>query len=122
VVRGAGLGRRLGFPTANIETHPAKILPPGIFAVKVGLDKEIFYGVANVGRRPTVRSLGGRLLLEVHILDFDREIYGHRLEVEFLRHLRAERKFGSKEALQRQILQDIRLARKLLGRRHAAVY
>jgi riboflavin kinase/FMN adenylyltransferase len=117
VIRGAGLGRRLGFPTANIAVHPAKILPPGIFAAKVRLDKEVFYGVVNVGRRPTVDSLGGRLLLEVHILDFDRDIYGRRLETEFLRHLRPEHKFGSKEALQRQILQDIRIARKYFVKR-----
>ena len=112
VIRGAGLGRRLGFPTANLAVHPAKILPPGIFAAKVRLDKEVFYGVVNVGRRPTVDSLGGRLLLEVHILDFDRDIYGRRLETEFLRHLRPEHKFSSKEALQRQILRDTKIARK----------
>jgi len=115
VVRGAGLGRRLGFPTANIDVHPAKILPPGIFAAKVRLDKEIFYGVANVGRRPTVGSLGGRLLLEAHILDFDRDIYGRRLEVELLSYLRPEKKFRSKENLQRRILQDIGIARKLFN-------
>jgi len=115
VVRGDGIGRRLGFPTANMGVHPAKILPPGIFAVRVKLGKEMFYGVVNVGRRPTVDSLarhGGRLLSEVHILDFDRDIYGHDLEVEFLRHLRPEKKFSSKEALQRGILQDINIARK----------
>ena len=112
VVKGAGIGRRLGFPTANIDAHPAKILPPGIFAAKVRLDKGIFYGVLNVGRRPTVNGLDGRLLLEAHILDFDRDIYGHILQVEFLRHLRSEKKFNSREALQRQILEDIRIARK----------
>ena len=115
VVRGAGLGRRLGFPTANIDAHPAKILPPGIFAVKVRLGDEMFYGVANAGRRPTVTTSVGGLLLEVHILDFDRNIYGRRLEVEFLRRLRPERKFGSREALQRQILSDIKTARKYFG-------
>jgi len=112
VVRGAGLGRRLGFPTANIAVHPAKVLPPGIFAAKVRLGKEVFDGVVNVGRRPTVDSLGGRLTMEVHILDFDRDIYGRRLETELLRYLRSERKFNSKEALQGQILQDVRIARK----------
>jgi len=115
VVRGAGLGRRLGFPTANIAAHPSKILPPGIFAVKVRMGDEIFYGVANVGRRPTVTTSAGLLLLEVHILDFDRNIYGRRLEVEFLRRLRPEKKFNSREALQRQILSDIKTARKYFG-------
>lgn len=119
VVRGAGLGRRLGFPTANLAAHPAKILPPGIFAVKARLGNSMFSGVANVGHRPTMAAPGGQLLLEVHILDFDREIYGRRLEVEFLRHLRSERKFSSREALQRQILSDIKAARKHIGSRSA---
>ncbi|HBB66046.1 MAG: riboflavin biosynthesis protein RibF [Elusimicrobia bacterium GWA2_56_46] len=114
VVRGAGLGRRLGFPTANIGAHPAKILPPGIFAVRVRLGDEMFYGVANVGRRPTVAASAAPLLLEVHILDFDRNIYGRRLEVEFLRRLRPERKFSSREALRRQIFKDVKTARQFL--------
>ena len=122
VVRGAGLGRRLGFPTANISAHPAKILPPGVFTAKVLLDRKVFDGVVNVGRRPTIDSPGGRLtqvskvygppVMEVHILDFDRDIYGRLLRTEFLRRLRPEHKFSSKEALQRQILQDIGIARK----------
>ena len=116
VVKGAGIGRSLGFPTANIDAHPAKILPPGIFTAKVRLDKEMFYGVVNVGRRPTVSSPGGRLLLEVHILDFDRDIYGRALEVEFIRHLRSEKRFNSREALQRQIREDIKIARRMLGK------
>ncbi len=114
VIKGAGIGRRLGFPTANIDVNPAKILPPGIFAAKVRLDKGVFYGVVNVGLRPTVNTLGGRLILEVHILDFDRDIYGSTLEIEFLRHLRPEKKFSSRESLQRQILQDIKIARRML--------
>ncbi len=115
VVRGAGMGRRLGFPTANMNSHPAKILPPGVFAVRVRADKETFSGVANVGRRPTMRSLGSRLLLETHILDSDRTLYGRRLEVEFLRHLRAERRFGSREALRRQVAEDVLTARRFFN-------
>jgi len=112
VVKGAGLGRRLGFPTANILPHPAKILPPGIFAVKVRLGGETFCGVADSGRRPTVNTLGGRRILEVHIPEFDRDIYGRVLNVEFLRYLRPEKKFGSREALQSAILQDVKTAGK----------
>jgi len=117
VVKGAGIGRSLGFPTANIDAHPAKILPPGIFAARVRLDRKTYYGVVNVGHRPTVNNLDGRLILEVHILDFDLDIYGRVLEVEFLRHLRPEKRFGSREALQRQILQDIKVVRKLFNNR-----
>lgn len=112
VVKGAGIGRTLGFPTANIAADPAKILPPGVYAAKAHLGDETFNAVLNIGRRPTIKSLGGRLLLEAHILDFDRMIYGRKLEVEFLKHIRPEKKFGSREALQRQISQDISQARK----------
>ncbi|MBU2572571.1 MAG: riboflavin biosynthesis protein RibF [Elusimicrobia bacterium] len=116
VIRGAGLGRALGFPTANIDVDPAKILPPGVFAATVRLGRESFRAVLNVGRRPSVGSLGGKLLLEAHLLDFDRMIYGRRLEVEFLEHLRPEHKFPSREALQRQIRRDISHARKYFSR------
>ncbi|OGS49646.1 MAG: riboflavin biosynthesis protein RibF [Elusimicrobia bacterium RIFOXYB2_FULL_62_6] len=112
VVKGAGVGRALGFPTANIGVDPAKILPPGVFAAKARLGGETFSAVLNIGRRPTIGSLGGRLLLEAHILDFDRLIYGRRLEVEFLKHLRPEKKFRSREHLKEQISSDIALARK----------
>ncbi|MBI4802533.1 MAG: riboflavin biosynthesis protein RibF [Elusimicrobia bacterium] len=112
VIKGAGIGRSLGFPTANIDVDPAKILPPGVFAAKARLGRETFRAVLNVGRRPTVERPGGRLLLEAHLLDFDRMIYGRRLEVEFLKYLRPEHKFNSREALQRQILKDIAQARR----------
>ncbi|HOW90328.1 MAG TPA: riboflavin biosynthesis protein RibF, partial [Elusimicrobiales bacterium] len=100
VVRGAGIGRGLGFPTANIGAHPAKILPPGVFAVRARLEKGVVLcGVANVGRRPTVEGSDGRPLLEAHLFGCARDLYGLRLEVEFLKHLRSERRFGSREAL-----------------------
>ena len=71
-------------------------------------------GVIVRGRRPTVAASAAPLLLEVHILDFDRNIYGRRLEVEFLRRLRPERKFSSREALRRQIFKDVKTARQFL--------
>ena len=111
VVRGAGLGRKLGFPTANIEAHPAKILPPGIFAARVKLGADTFEAVLNVGRRPTVDTLGGRMVLEAHILNFSKMIYGRKLEVVFLKHLPPERKFHSRESLVRHIKADIVNAR-----------
>lgn len=115
VAAGAGIGRLLGFPTANINAHPAKILPPGVFAARVRTPGGTFRGVVNVGRRPTVAGDEGRPLLEVHILDFNRDIYGRRLTVEFLRHLRAEKKFGSRESLRQQIIRDVGLAGKYFG-------
>ncbi len=115
VVRGAGLGRKLGFPTANVGAHPAKILPPGIFAARVKVGRERYDAVLSVGRRPTVNTLGGRLILEAHILDFSRTIYGREMEVTFLGHLRPERRFASKESLVGQIRADIAGARRFFG-------
>lgn len=115
VVRGAGIGRQLGFRTANVGAHAAKILPPGIFAASLKVDGENHPAVMNVGRRPTVDSLGGAMLAEAHILDFSRMIYGKKVEVTFLKRLRGERKFGSREALVARIRQDIAGARRFFA-------
>ena len=112
VVRGAGIGRQLGFRTANVGVHEAKILPPGIFAAAFRVDGEVLPAVMNVGRRPTVKSLGGRMLAEAHILDFSRMIYGRKVEVAFLKRLRGERRFASRDALVARIRQDIAEARR----------
>lgn len=115
VVHGDKRGRTIGFPTANIGLH-RKISPlRGVYAVKVhGLDKEPLPAVANVGNRPTV---GGerRYLLEVHLFDFDRAIYGQHLEVEFCKMLREEKRFDSFDQLRQQIDLDAQAARKLFG-------
>ena len=112
VIKGAGIGRQIGFPTANVGVHPAKILPPGIFAAKVKVDGESFNAVLNVGKRPTVGSLAGKVILEAHILDFSRMIYEKNIEVTFLKHIRPERKITSREALIEHINSDIAAARK----------
>jgi len=111
VIKGAGLGRKLGFPTANIDVDAAKILPPGIFAATVKVGRETFNAVLSVGRRPTVNTLGGKVILEAHILDFSRMIYGRQVRVTFLKHLRPERKFHSVDSLVARIRQDITAAR-----------
>ena len=116
VVRGAGLGRKLGFRTANIGVHPAKILPPGIFAARARVCGASYDAVLNVGRRPTVDTLEGRVVLEAHLLDFGRTVYGRKMEVTFLKHIRPERRFGSKESLIEHIRADIAAAREYFGR------
>jgi len=116
VIKGAGIGRKLGFRTANVGADPAKILPPGIFAARVKVGHESFEAVLNVGRRPTVGSLGGLMVLEAHLLDFSRNIYGKNMRVTFLKHLRPERKFNSRESLVRHIREDIGAARRYFGR------
>ncbi len=104
-------GRTIGFPTANIDLH-RKVSPVhGVFAVRVGgLGDEQLPGVANIGNRPTVRG-DSRHLLEVHLFDFNRSIYGAHLEVEFCKKLRNEKKFANFEQLMHQIEHDAVTAR-----------
>jgi len=111
VVKGKNLGKKLGIPTANIE--PEKELYPrsGIFAVKVIIGDNYTQGVMNIGANPTFPDKS--FSLEVHILDFDRHIYGSKLEVIFIEKLRDERKFNTPELLVEQVRKDIIQARKI---------
>ncbi|TDQ59638.1 FMN adenylyltransferase /riboflavin kinase [Mesocricetibacter intestinalis] len=106
VAHGNKLGRTIGFPTANILLHRQVNPVHGVYAVKVRLkNRKFFYGVANIGRRPTIN--GVKQLLEVHLFDFNQDIYGQPLEVILCRHLRAEMKFPSFEHLKQQIARDV---------------
>lgn len=111
VIHGDQRGRLLGFPTANIALH--RFVPPltGVFIVRVyGLGENYLIGVANCGWRPTVN--GSKNLLEVHLFDFNKTIYGAYLEIEFLKKIRDEKKFSSLEALKEQIGKDSLFAKK----------
>ncbi len=114
VVRGAGRGRTIGVPTANLE-HRAELLPnAGVYAVQVQLDDgRCLPGAANLGTNPTFVADGG-LSLEVHLLDFDEELYGQHLRVQFIERLRGERRFTGVDELVAQIHQDIARARESL--------
>jgi riboflavin kinase/FMN adenylyltransferase len=106
VVHGEKLGRQLGFPTANIEVHRKKTPMQGIFVVEVfGLEGEPLPGVASLGTRPTVD--GKKIVLEVYLFDFNRDIYGKHLQVSFLHKLRDEVKYTTLEALTEQIQKDV---------------
>ncbi len=110
VAHGDKRGRKIGFPTANINLH-RKVSPlRGVFAVEVyGLGERARPGVANIGSRPTV-GVERRYLLEVHLFDFSRQIYGAHVEVEFCKRLRDEKRFASFDELKQQIEQDARSA------------
>lgn len=114
VQAGAGLGRGIGFPTANLSAHNERFPPNGVYAVRVLLGPRWLDGVANVGVRPTVGSSLERVL-EVHIFDFEGVCYGRDLEVRFERFLRPERKFSSVEELRQQIVRDATHAREILS-------
>ena len=102
VIKGQQIGRTIGFRTANIK-YPTELveLPHGVYAVKTNFGK----GIANYGSRPTVNGSG--TLLEVHILNFNQDIYGQKLDVKFEKMLRPERKFASLKELKQQITTDI---------------
>ena len=110
VLRGAGLGRKIGFPTANISPAPQQLPPDGVYAVRGRFDGQSHPGVANLGVRPTVAD-GPRRLLEVHLFDFSGDLYGRDLEVDFLEFLRPEKKFESLDALREGIARDAVAAR-----------
>jgi len=114
VARGRQVGRSIGFPTANVPLRRLSTPLSGVYAVRVhGLAEAPLAGVANLGTRPTVK--GNHKLLEVHLFDFDEEIYGRHVSVEFAHKLREEKKFDSLDGLKAQIIQDGNAARGLLG-------
>ncbi len=113
---GNQLGRTLGYPTANIHLQQRVSPVHGIFAVRVGLGEGecSWPGVASLGVRPTVNQVS-EPLLEVHLFDFDGDLYGQRMAVEFVAKLRDEQKFDGLEPLKAQMALDSRMARELLG-------
>ena len=135
VVKGSGRGRKLGFPTANLKTHPNQVMPPsGVYPVRV---RQVYFpkqvwtrhpaqfprlryerwmkGVLNLGFRPTFKKKSAHPVAEVHVFGFRRNLYGTWLEVEFLERLRPERIFSSPAVLAGQIARDIARAKKLLS-------
>lgn len=113
VVGGHRIGRELGFPTANIEPeNMLKIIPaPGVYAVKVRMEgrRETKHAMMNIGTRPTFD--GSEQSLEVHIFDFNGDIYGCRISVAFMHKIRNEKRFASKEALMEQLEKDAETAK-----------
>jgi len=106
VVRGNAIGKKIGFPTANIEIqnkfklHPAN----GVYAVKVILEERVFKGMMNIGTKPTLE--GGKKTIEVHMIDFSEDIYGKELQIKFIKKIREEKKFKNLDALKQQLLVD----------------
>jgi riboflavin kinase/FMN adenylyltransferase len=125
VVPGDCLGRQLGFPTANLDLHHELHPPAGVYACRV---RTVRYapepdagppqpGVANIGWRPTLSGARPESpRIEVHLLDFEGDLYGQHLELEFVERLRAERRFDGLEALRAQIGLDVARARDVLSR------
>lgn len=109
VVGGHRIGRTIGFPTANVDVGPRRLMPAaGVYAADVTVDgcSEPMRAMLNIGRRPTVDAPGAPLTCEVHILGRSIDLYGHRLHIDFLRRLRDERRFDSLDRLRRQLEAD----------------
>jgi riboflavin kinase/FMN adenylyltransferase len=120
VMDGKKIGRTIGFPTANIQVRRKRLPLSGVFAVTVsGIDSVPLAGAANIGVRPTVAE-GLKPVLEVHLLDFDRDIYGAHVDVNFLHKLRAEAKFDSLDSLKAQIARDVADVRAFFATRSPA--
>jgi riboflavin kinase/FMN adenylyltransferase len=114
VVRGAQRGRCLGFPTANLEVREERAVPSnGIYAVYAVLGEERYQGVANVGVRPSFDN--GERTVEIYILDFEADIYGCDLVIEFVQRLRPEKRFTDIKDLIAQIERDIVEVRRILA-------
>jgi len=107
-VEGQKLGRQIQFPTANIEaSDPDKIIPGhGVYAVQAMVQGNSYHGMLNIGSRPTVNNNADHRTVEVHLFDFDLDIYGEPIEVVFFKKLREEQKFPSIELLKDQLDKD----------------
>jgi riboflavin kinase/FMN adenylyltransferase len=106
VIHARKIGRTIGFPTANLKAEDKLIIPKnGIYAVKVYVKNKVYYGATNIGYNPTVN--GKVLSIETNIIDFDEEIYGEIIRVEFLDRIRDEKKFNSLDELKSQLRKDV---------------
>lgn len=114
VESGVGIGRTLGFPTANLVPPDRHIIPGnGIYAARVRIGEQLLPAAVNIGERPTLGA--GRILVEAHILDFNGDLYGCDITLLFVDRLRDELKFESKEALAEQIRRDVENVRNMLS-------
>jgi riboflavin kinase / FMN adenylyltransferase len=113
VVRGAGRGRTIGFPTANLLFPQPKCLPKsGVYVTEAVWQRQAFASVTNIGSRPTVEKEGAALSVEVHVLDFQASLYDETIELRFLERVRDEKKFASLDELKAQIARDADYATK----------
>ena len=112
VVKGAGLGRQIGVPTANLDLTGLLVPPSGVYGARASVRGQSYLAAVNIGQRPTVASGSLQIQVEAHLLDFQGDIYEEEIELTFLKKLREERKFPSLVALREQIQLDIAQARR----------
>ncbi|MBC8232408.1 bifunctional riboflavin kinase/FAD synthetase [bacterium] len=113
VIKGQGIGKEIGFPTANIDAGNQMLPPPGIYVIRAKLNNKMFGGVLNMGVRPTFGD--NQFQIEAHLLGFDAPAYGHTVEIFFIEKIRDEKVFSRVEELIDQINSDIEKAMKILA-------
>ncbi len=115
IVHGYGIGRTLGFPTANLQWASHKLMPQnGVYAVQATLqDDSQWNGMLNIGTRPTIDN-GEGTSIEVHLLDFQGDLYGQRVKVDFIARIRNEQRYDSQDALKEQLQHDVLSAQRLI--------
>jgi len=119
VVTGDRRGRELGFPTANLEVAPGQALPAGgVYACRAYIEDKSYSAMTNIGSRPTFG--GGKQLIEVYLLDYNGDLYGHELAIDIIERLRDEKKFDTAEQLKEQIAEDIKQGKAMLKTRGAS--
>lgn len=117
VVKGDGIGKKIGFPTANIEVHNEAIPPDGVYAAYVKLDGKIFKGALSIGRKPTFRkSRAKNPYIEVYILNFSGDIYKKDIEVVPIKMIRPDKKFKDLYALRKRIEKDVKAIKVILSK------
>lgn len=115
VIHGRGIGKLVGMPTANMEVSDESILPPdGVYIADILLDGQVYYGITNIGTRPTVDN-DREISVETHILNFNEEIYGKSIRIRLFSRLRSQQKFENFSLLLEQIRMDGMAARKFFG-------
>jgi riboflavin kinase/FMN adenylyltransferase len=115
IIEGDRLGRTLGFPTANLSVSGLVLPPMGVYAAIALINGRRFAAAVNIGRRPTLANNATETRVEAHLLDFDGDVYGHRLELQFAQALRPETRFPDRQALVEQIARDIQQVRLWAG-------
>ncbi len=117
IVSGKGLGRKINFPTVNLHVKETyKLIPKtGVYIVKTQLENSTIFGIMNIGYRPTID--GKNQTIEIHLLDFNADLYGKKMQIEILKRLRDEQKFDSVENLTKQIQQDEKAAREWIAKK-----
>ncbi|MCP4649991.1 MAG: bifunctional riboflavin kinase/FAD synthetase [PVC group bacterium] len=114
VKKGSQRGNKLGFPTANIDPHQEAVPPEGVYAVKAVFQGTLYDGMLNIGTRPTFDHTAKEQVIELHIFDFDKNIYKEDIEVFFIEETRKEKHFSSPDLLRKQIAKDAVKIRKIL--------